>query len=35
MLVEKNISDEVANILLSINAVKLQPSDPFTWSSGN
>tara|TARA_B100001287_G_scaffold275893_1_gene284926 strand:- start:365 stop:985 length:621 start_codon:yes stop_codon:yes gene_type:complete len=34
MLVEKNISDEVANILLSINAVKLQPSNPFTWSSG-
>lgn len=34
MFVEKNISDEVAKILLSIDAVKLQPSDPFTWSSG-
>ena len=34
MLIEKNISYEVAKVLLSINAVKLQPSNPFTWSSG-
>lgn len=34
MLIEKNISYEVAKVLLSVNAVKLQPSNPFTWSSG-
>ena len=34
MFVEKDISNEVAKVLLSINAVKLQPSNPFTWSSG-
>ena len=34
MLIEKNISYEVAEVLLSINAVKLQPSNPFIWSSG-
>lgn len=34
MLIEKNISYEVAKVLLSVNAVKLQPSNPFIWSSG-
>lgn len=29
-----NVSQEVAAKLLEINAIKLQPSDPFTWASG-
>ena len=29
-----NISKKVAEYLLQINAIKLQPSNPFTWASG-
>ncbi len=29
-----NIEKEIASNLLKINAIKLQPNDPFTWSSG-
>ena len=34
MIVSKKDSQKVAEILLSINAVKLQPYNFFTWSSG-
>ena len=30
----KNISTKLANYLLKIGAVKLSPSNPFTWTSG-
>ena len=29
-----NIANEVAEKLLQINAVKLNPQNPFTWASG-
>ena len=34
MIINKQDSNQVAEILLKINAVKLQPSNFFTWSSG-
>ena len=34
MIINKRHSEKVAEILLNINAVKLQPSNFFTWSSG-
>ena len=34
MIINKRHSEQVAEILLNINAVKLQPSNFFTWSSG-
>lgn len=34
MSIETNIGHTVAENLLSIEAVKLSPSDPFTWASG-
>ena len=34
MIINKQNSEQVAEILLNINAVKLQPSSFFTWSSG-
>ena len=34
MIIKKNDSEKVADILLNINAVKLQPYNFFTWSSG-
>jgi orotate phosphoribosyltransferase len=30
----ENIQIEVANLLLQINTIKVQPSNPFTWASG-
>lgn len=30
----KNTQVEVAQMLLQINAIKVQPSNPFTWASG-
>jgi orotate phosphoribosyltransferase len=30
----ENVSEKVANYLLQIKAIKLQPSNPFTWASG-
>jgi len=30
----RNVSKEIAGYLLQINAIKLQPSNPFTWASG-
>ena len=29
-----NTAEEVASILLEVKAIKLQPSNPFTWASG-
>jgi orotate phosphoribosyltransferase len=34
MTVDKNSSRETAKALLQINAIKLQPNQPFTWASG-
>jgi len=30
----ENISNKIADYLLQIKAIKLQPSNPFTWASG-
>ncbi|MFN8210174.1 MAG: orotate phosphoribosyltransferase [Bacteroidales bacterium] len=30
----ENISEKIADYLLQIKAIKLQPSNPFTWASG-
>tara|TARA_R110002012_G_scaffold277793_2_gene465305 strand:- start:2785 stop:3429 length:645 start_codon:yes stop_codon:yes gene_type:complete len=34
MTVDKNSSRETAKALLQINAIKLQPNQPFIWASG-
>lgn len=34
MIIDQSFSKEIALDLLDINAVILQPNDPFTWSSG-
>lgn len=34
MIINKKDAQEVTQILLNINAIKLQPSNFFTWSSG-
>ena len=34
MIINQLKSKEIANILLNINAIKLQPSNLFTWASG-
>ncbi len=34
MIIDQDFSREIALDLLKINAVILQPNDPFTWSSG-
>lgn len=34
MTVDKNSSQQTAKALLQINAIKLQPNQPFTWASG-
>lgn len=34
MIFTKNIAKKTAELLLQINAIKLQPNDPFTWASG-
>lgn len=34
MIIDQQFSKEIALDLLNINAVILQPNDPFTWSSG-
>ena len=34
MILSQKDSEEVAHILLDINAIKLQPNNLFTWSSG-
>lgn len=34
MILEKETARKTAELLLQINAIKLQPSEPFTWASG-
>lgn len=34
MIFSKDIAKKTAELLLQINAIKLQPNDPFTWASG-
>lgn len=34
MLFDEQTAKETADLLLKINAIKLQPNDPFTWASG-
>ncbi|MDC3387891.1 orotate phosphoribosyltransferase [Flavobacteriaceae bacterium] len=34
MILDKNIAKKTAEALLKINAIKLQPKNPFTWASG-
>jgi len=34
MILDKDIAKKTAETLLQINAIKLQPNNPFTWASG-
>ncbi|MDA8850347.1 orotate phosphoribosyltransferase [Flavobacteriaceae bacterium] len=34
MIFNKSIAKKTAEVLLQINAIKLNPKDPFTWASG-
>ena len=34
MIFDEETAKETADLLLQINAIKLQPNDPFTWASG-
>lgn len=34
MVLNKDIASRVAQMLLQVKAIKLQPQDPFTWASG-
>lgn len=34
MIFDKNVAKKTAELLLQINAIKLQPQNPFTWASG-
>ncbi len=34
MIFDKDTAKKTAEVLLQINAIKLQPQDPFTWASG-
>jgi len=34
MIFDKNTAKKTAELLLQIKAIKLQPNDPFTWTSG-
>jgi orotate phosphoribosyltransferase len=34
MIFDKDTAKQTAKLLLQINAIKLQPSEPFTWASG-
>ncbi|WP_299130681.1 orotate phosphoribosyltransferase [uncultured Winogradskyella sp.] len=34
MIFNKETAKKTAEVLLQINAIKLQPSEPFTWASG-
>ena len=34
MIFDKQTAKQTAEVLLQINAIKLQPNDPFTWASG-
>ena len=34
MIFDKHIARQTAKVLLQVNAIKLQPQEPFTWASG-
>ena len=34
MIFDKDTAKQTAKLLLQINAIKLQPNEPFTWASG-
>src|SRR5210317_678983 len=34
MIFDEQTAEQTAELLLQINAIKLQPNDPFTWASG-
>lgn len=34
MILDKETAQKTADLLLQINAIKLQPQNPFTWASG-
>ncbi|MEZ4803841.1 MAG: orotate phosphoribosyltransferase [Gelidibacter sp.] len=34
MIFDKTTAKQIAKLLLQINAIKLQPNQPFTWASG-
>ncbi|WP_040278692.1 orotate phosphoribosyltransferase [Psychroserpens damuponensis] len=34
MIFDKETAKQTAEVLLQVNAIKLQPNDPFTWASG-
>ncbi len=34
MLIKENCSSKIAEFLLKIKAIKLQPDNPFNWASG-
>jgi len=34
MIFDKKTAKQTAEILLQVNAIKLQPNEPFTWASG-
>lgn len=34
MIINQNIAQQTAEFLLQINAIKLNPKNPFTWASG-
>lgn len=34
MILDKEIAKKTAELLLQINAIKLEPKNPFTWASG-
>jgi len=34
MIIDKHIARQAAKVLLQINAIKLNPKEPFTWASG-
>jgi len=34
MILDKQTAQKTADLLLQINAIKLQPQNPFTWASG-
>ena len=34
MIFDKNIAQQTAQHLLQINAIKLNPENPFSWASG-
>ncbi|MEM9868943.1 MAG: orotate phosphoribosyltransferase, partial [Bacteroidota bacterium] len=34
MVLDKDVAKKIAGLLLQINAIKLNPENPFTWASG-